>query len=153
MSAESLTQTDSGEVAQKPRSMWLNKKVLIAVALLVAAVGFLIYNSMGQAGEFYMTVTELEQSTQNLQGQRIRMGGDVVDGTIVRGEIGDPIRFEVSDGTTTMPIVFTGTVPDIFSDEAQVIATGTYQNGVFHADELLTKCPSRFEANKEGMSK
>lgn len=152
MSAESLAPSQSVDIRKKSRP-WMNKKLLIAVALVVVAAGFLLYNAMGKPSGFYMTVTELKNSPTNYEGERIRMGGDVEDGTIVRGEIGDPIKFVVSDGQTTMPIVYDGAVPDIFSDEAQVIATGTYQDGVFHADELLTKCPSKFEAADEGVSK
>ncbi len=152
MSAESLAPTHGVDIREKSRP-WMNKKLLIAVALVVVAAGFLLYNAMGKPSGFYMTVTELQNSTTDLEGKRIRMGGDVEDGTIERGAIGDPIKFVVSDGQSTMPIVYDGAVPDIFSDEAQVIATGTYKDGVFHADELLTKCPSRFEAADEGVSK
>lgn len=151
MSADTIA-TD--QISDEPRrSPWLNAKLLTAVGVLVIAVGFLIYNAMDGSAAYYMTVEELATSSSEVQGQQVRVGGDVADGSIVRSGIGEPIRFDISDGTHTVPIVYDGAVPDIFSDHAEVIATGTVgEDGVFVADELLTKCPSRFES-EEGVSK
>lgn len=107
---------------------------------------------MDGSAAFYMTVSELEAEGAALDDQKVRVGGDVVDGSIVRGDIGEEIRFEVTDGASSIPMVYDGDVPDIFADNAEVIATGTMgPDGVFVAEELLTKCPSRFEAD-EGVS-
>lgn len=117
-----------------------------AGGILALAVAFLIYNGMQGTSAFYMTVDELNSSTAIEAGKQIRVGGDVVAGTIVRGGIGEEIRFEITDGVSTVPIVYNGPAPDIFSDHAEVIATGTMDaDGTFQATELLTKCPSRFE--------
>lgn len=118
-----------------------------AGGVLAIAIAFLIYNGMQGTSAFYMTVDELQSSTAVTEGKQIRVGGDVVAGTIVKGDIGEEIRFEITDGVSTVPIVYNGAAPDIFSDHAEVIATGTMgDDGTFHATELLTKCPSRFEA-------
>lgn len=150
MSSKSLA---GGSIESVKQSPWLNIKVITAVVVLALAVGFLINNAMGgSAGAYYMTVGELQASAAERQGQTIRVSGNVTDGSIQPRELGDPIRFEVTEGDATIPMVYEGTVPDIFSDEAQVIATGTMRpDGVFEATELLTKCPSRFEA-EQGVS-
>lgn len=120
-----------------------------AGGILVLAVGFLIFNGMQGTSAYYMTVDELRESASATNGKQIRVGGDVVPGTIERGGIGEELRFSISDGVATVPIVFDGAPPDIFSDEAEVIATGTMgDDGIFYATELLTKCPSRFETEK-----
>lgn len=117
-----------------------------AGGVLAVAIAFLIYNGMQGTSAFYMTVDELHSSTAIEEGKQIRVGGDVVPGTIVNEGIGQELRFEITDGISTVPIVYNGAAPDIFSDHAEVIATGTMDaNGTFHATELLTKCPSRFE--------
>lgn len=140
---------DSGAVRQ--RAPWLNTKILIAAVVLVAAVAFLIYNSMqGTAAAYFVTVSELQQQGEAVDGTRVRVGGDVVAGTIQMGGPGQPIHFMVEDPDTgaTMEVVYSEVVPDIFSDHVQVIVEGTYHhNGTFEADTLLTKCPSRFEAS------
>ena len=151
MSAESNT-TETLDAAPAGQPIWLNRKLMAAGAILAVAVGFLIYNAIDGSAAFYMTVSELEASGTTIQGEKVRVGGDVVDGSIVRGDIGEELRFDVTDGESQISMVYDGDVPDIFADHAEVIATGTIgPDGVFVADELLTKCPSRFEAD-EGVS-
>lgn len=151
MSAEPNTiETLDKTPARQP--VWLNRKLMLAGAILIAAVSFLIYNAMDGSAAFYLTVSELEAGGTELQGEKVRVGGDVVDGSIVRGDIGEEIRFDVTDGQSQISMVYDGDVPDIFADHAEVIATGTMgPDGVFVAEELLTKCPSRFESD-EGVS-
>lgn len=141
------------DTAPTKQRVWLNRKLMVAGAILAVAVGFLIYNAIDGSAAFYMTVSELEAEGTTIQGEKVRVGGDVVDGSIVRGDIGEEIRFNVTDGVSDIPMVYNGDIPDIFADHAEVIATGTMgPDGVFVAEELLTKCPSRFEAD-EGVSK
>lgn len=123
-------------------------RFLIAGGVLVLALAFLIYNGMqGTSASFFMTVDEMQTRSATLDGEQIRVGGDVVPGTIERGGIGEEIRFQITDGVSTASVVYDGAAPDIFADHAEVIATGTLgSDGTFVATELLTKCPSRFEA-------
>jgi cytochrome c-type biogenesis protein CcmE len=127
-----------------------NTRFFAAGGVLVVAIAFLIFNGMQGTSAFYMTVDELQKSAATVDGKQIRVGGDVVEGTIERGAIGEEIRFVITDGVSTVPIVYSGPAPDIFSDHAEVIATGTMaDDGTFHATELLTKCPSRFETAED----
>jgi cytochrome c-type biogenesis protein CcmE len=127
-----------------------NTRFFAAGGVLVIAIAFLIFNGMQGTSAFYMTVDELHKSTAVTDGKQIRVGGDVVEGTIQRGGIGEEIRFEITDGISTVSIVYNGPAPDIFSDHAEVIATGTMaDDGTFHATELLTKCPSRFDTAED----
>ncbi len=122
-----------------------------AGGVLVLAVAFLIYNGMqGESASFYMTVAELHTNTDAAAGKQIRVGGDVVPGTIVKAGVGEELRFEITDGVSNVPVVYDGAAPDIFADHAEVIATGTLgPDGTFVATELLTKCPSRFETQDD----
>ncbi|MDI3340559.1 MAG: cytochrome c maturation protein CcmE [Sphaerobacter sp.] len=137
--------------AASRRAPWLNTKILVAGIVLVCAVGFLIYNSLqGNAAAYFVTVGELQAQADKVDGTRVRVGGDVEPGSIQMGGPGEPIRFVITDGTHTMPVVYQGVAPDIFSDHVQVIVEGTFRaGGEFHADTLLTKCPSRFTATQE----
>ncbi len=47
-----------------------------------------------------------------------------------------------------MKVVYNGTIPNNFESAHKVVVTGKYENGVFHARDILTKCPSKYEANK-----
>lgn len=153
MSAESLPNEPIEVDENGKKSPWLNAKILTAGVVLVVAVAFLIYNAMGGSAAFYLTVSEINDPSRDLQGQQIKVGGDVVRGSVVRGGIGEELYFDVTDGVSTIPMVYDGDVPDIFAEDVEVIATGTMNaDGVFVAEELLTKCPSRFESD-EGVSR
>lgn len=67
-----------------------------------------------------------------------RIGGLVESGTLVRGE-GEVVRFTVTDGAESVPVVFKGILPDLFGENQGMIGTGTYVNGVFEASEILAK--------------
>ena len=132
---------------RKPR---VNAKLLVAATLLILTVGFLVFNAMGSSMAYFQTVGELRESGKDLTGERVRVGGDVVPGSIERVGLADEIRFTVTDGEQTIDMVYSEVVPDIFKDDVEVVAEGHVgPDGVFQAETLLTKCPSRFEAAEE----
>ena len=66
------------------------------------------------------------------------MGGLVEEGSIIRGE-GETVRFAVTDGGATIPVVFTGVLPDLFAENQGMVGQGRYIDGVFQASEILAK--------------
>ena len=143
----------SGTLSASPvpkRGPRINPKLLVAATVLILAVGFLVFNAMGSSMAYYQTIGELRESGKDMTGERVRVGGDVVPGSIERVGLEDEIRFTVTDGEQTMDMVYSEVVPDIFKDEVEVVAEGQVGlDGVFQAETLLTKCPSRFEAEGE----
>lgn len=131
---------------RKPR---INPKLLIAATVLMLAVGFLVFNAMGSSMAYYQSIGELRESGKDVSGERVRVGGDVVAGSIERTGLEDEIRFTITDGEQTMDMAYSEVVPDIFKDDVEVVAEGYVRpDGVFQAETLLTKCPSRFEAEE-----
>lgn len=135
---------------QRRRAPWLNRKLLIAGLVLLAAVGVLIYMSMrGNVASYFVTVGQLDQQAAQVNGKTVRVGGNVLPGSIHTGGIDQPMTFTVTDGTHQLPVTYSGDVPDIFTNNTQVVIEGTYHDGgVFQASTLLTKCPSKFTAAK-----
>jgi cytochrome c-type biogenesis protein CcmE len=71
--------------------------------------------------------------------------------SIVRNDQAHLINFVITDGSQTMPVTYTGIVPDIFRAGAQVVVEGRYSGqGAFQAQTLLTKCPSKFQSATPG---
>ncbi len=142
----------TGATAPSPavpkRARLLNPKLIVVAFVIFAAIGFLIYNAFqSSAASYFVTVGELQAQSASMDGQRVQVGGNVATGSIVKGAPGSPISFTITDGTHTVPVVYSGVLPDIFTNETQVVVEGTYHaNGAFQADSLLTKCPSRFTA-------
>ena len=113
-----------------------------AVMLVVAGcVGYLIYSATGGSSEYYLTVSELRAHTQSGD---VRVAG-VVQGDVVRSDGGLHVRFTEKDSTASVLVDYSGPVPDIFQPGITVVAEGRLgADGVFHASQLLAKCPSRF---------
>lgn len=131
---------------------WLNPKIAIAAAVLVVAVGYLMYTSaQSTSASFFDTVSELDARGDSVDGELVRVGGDVVEESIEIDSVAGPVYFEITDGDESMAVVYDGQVPDIFDEHIQAVVEGTYySDGVFEADTVLTKCPSRFEDEHDG---
>jgi len=116
---------------------------LVGVVVVVAAcVGYLIYAASGGSAEYYLTVSEL-RAQQPATGD-VRVAG-VVENDVVRSDGGLHVRFTEKDSTASVLVDYSGPVPDIFQPGITVVAEGRLgADGVFHARQLLAKCPSRF---------
>lgn len=113
-----------------------------AVMLVVAAcVGYLIYSASGGSSEYYLTVSELRAHPQTGD---VRVAG-VVQNDVVHSDGGTHVQFTEKDSTATVLVDYTGPLPDIFQPGITVVAEGKLgADGVFHARNILAKCPSRF---------
>ncbi|SHH78960.1 cytochrome c-type biogenesis protein CcmE [Marivita hallyeonensis] len=67
-----------------------------------------------------------------------RIGGLVEEGSIVRGQ-GEAVSFRVTDGGATVPVVYTGVLPDLFNENEGMVGTGRFVDGVFQAQEILAR--------------
>lgn len=132
-----------------PSSRARNGRVLIAALVVVAAIGYLMYNGFQSASVYYLTVSELKANGSGPTGlfaPAVRVSGIVQEGSIQRSETDSTIRFTVADSGGSLPVVYQGMVPDIFGPGIQVVVEGHYRNGEFEATNLLAKCPSKFTA-------
>lgn len=128
-----------------------NLKFIVGGFLLIGIVIALIVQATMSTGAYYLTVSEIRDSGGALVGQRVRASGKVVDGS----ENWDPqsitLRFNIQDDKgAQLPIVFFGPRPDNFQRAAEAIVEGTLlPDGSFQANDLLLKCPSRYEEEPE----
>ena len=110
-------------------------------AVVAACVGYLIVTASGGASEYYLTVSELR--AQAPAGD-VRVAG-VVQNDVEKSNGGLHVTFTEKDTTASMPVEYSGALPDIFQPGITVVAEGRLGgDGVFHARTLLAKCPSRF---------
>ena len=116
--------------------------IVAGLAFLAAATGLTFYALGQKASYFYMPGDLAAASVQ--PGQRIRLGGLVEKGTIVRGE-GTTVAFSVTDKQKSVKVTYTGILPDLFREEQGVITEGSFgQDGVFIADSVLAKHDERY---------
>jgi cytochrome c-type biogenesis protein CcmE len=113
--------------------------VLIGGALSVLAVATaLVLNALRDSIVFFSTPSMAAEKSIP-PGQRFRLGGLVQAGSIQRGEQLQ-VRFAVTDGNATLPVAFTGILPDLFREGQGVITEGALDaSGTFKADTVLAK--------------
>ena len=112
-------------------------QVIIAAALaLVLATGLIGY-AMRDGINFFRSPSQVAE-TPPPPTEVFRIGGLVSDGSLVRGQ-GETITFAVTDGAATIPVSYTGVLPDLFGEGEGMVGTGKMVDGVFVASEILAK--------------
>jgi cytochrome c-type biogenesis protein CcmE len=146
-------------------------KFIVGGLLIVAAVVYLIFSSTQASAQYFVTVDELAAKQDSIAGKNLRISGAVVGDSIqydsktlklsfvVAQVPGDNKEIEAQGGLAAvlkaavadpnrrrLQVVYTGVKPDLLRNEAQAIMTGKLgSDGVFYADELLLKCPTKYE--------
>jgi cytochrome c-type biogenesis protein CcmE len=125
------------------------KFILIGCGIAATMVFMLVVATQKSDGGFayYVTVSEFTEKGQ--PKGHFRVNGKVAPGSIDRAPGGRQVTFTIKDkdGTATLPVDFTGIIPDTFVDDADVVVEGNRrQDGVFEATTLLAKCPSKYES-------
>lgn len=146
-------------------------KFLVGGLLILAAVVYLIVSSTRANAEYFMTINELKAKGPADVGKNLRVSGAVVGDSIqydpktltltfdVANVPGDQKQIDAEGGLavvlhqavidpnrTRVKVVYSGPKPDLLKNEAQAIMTGHLgSDGVFHADELLLKCPTKYQ--------
>jgi cytochrome c-type biogenesis protein CcmE len=118
-------------------------RLFVALGAALALAGALVYTSFSSA-------TEASKPSEIQPGRSYELTGKVVSGSIERG--GEDLRFRIRDrdGTESVPVRYTGAVPDPFREGREVIVSGELRGGTFVAerDSLVTKCPSKFTKDR-----
>jgi cytochrome c-type biogenesis protein CcmE len=145
-------------------------KFLIGGLVLLAAVAYLIITSIASGQQYFTTINEMVARQDELTGRQIRVSGAVIGDTIEYD--GETLSFEIAhlpysaesleeegglaealhtavnspNANRVKVVMFDEPKPDLLQHEAQAIVTGTLgEDGVFYADELFLKCPTRYE--------
>lgn len=182
MSEPAQARTIAGDMAElsweKPKNLRKAKrseryKFLVGGVLILLAVLYLLVSGTLQGARYFITVNDVVSDRAYL-GKTVRISGAVDGETIDYDSENAIIRFEIvnipgefddlatalrdaladSAATRLRIVVEDEAIPDLLQHEAQAILTGSLEaDGVFHASELLLKCPSRFEeTSPQGLS-
>jgi len=153
-------------------------KFIIGGLVILAAVVFLVISATNAGAEYFYTVDELYSQGKSVVGKPLRISGAVIGDTIQydpetltltftvahipadkdlleeEGGLAEALHAAVSDATRSkLQVVYVGPKPDLLQNEAQAIMTGKLdEDGVFQAEELLLKCPTRYEEAVPGQA-
>lgn len=126
--------------------MRANPGFVAAVAVIVCLVSWLVFAGVRDSMVYYITVDELFSQTPEIYGDKVRVSGTVVSGSITN-EIDDSLRFTMAAGGGTLDVEYDGVIPDIFADGVEAVVEGELSaDNVFRADLLLAKCPTKYES-------
>ena len=127
----------------------MNKKFAIVIGAIAMVIVIWTLTGFSEYELPYVTVKELKEDNVRQPGKRVKMGGTIVDGS--RQEIAEGWRFDLAQDEMSINVLYSQqTVPDMFHNKrVEVIVKGIYEQGEFHADNLMTKCASRYEGELE----
>ena len=108
-------------------------KLIIAILVLVLAVGYLAFNAWDSAKVYYYTVAEIKEIGPTSEGQFVRVSWKLIDGSFERVENTTLASFILTDGTETVQAIHQGIIPDLFFNEhSEIILEGRYsQDKIF----------------------
>ena len=122
-------------------------KFLVGSLVIVLAIAWLGFSSFDESLAYYKTVHELRAMEEQAYGRRIRVAGNVVQGSIER--LPEAINFKLEQEGDILPVKYVGKglLPDTFKDGAQAMAEGELMlNGEFRSTLVQAKCASKYEA-------
>jgi cytochrome c-type biogenesis protein CcmE len=118
---------------KKKRRIQVIIVAFVALAVSTALIGY----AMRDGINFFRSPSQIAEQPPG-PTEVFRIGGLVEEGTLVRGQ-GETVTFSVTDGGASIPVAYTGVLPDLFEENQGMVGTGSYVDGVFQASEILAK--------------
>lgn len=112
-------------------------QILIATAVALTLATVLIGYGFRQGINFFRTPSEVAAEPP-LPSEVFRIGGLVLEGSLERGS-GETVTFLVTDGGASVPVAYTGVLPDLFGEGEGMVGTGSLIGGIFQATEILAR--------------
>ncbi len=125
--------------------MLRKKRFLIGGLIVFLAIGYLGFMGFQSSAVYYYTVGELIEQGSSVYDKNVRVKGQVASGSVEQEAAGRILRFTVIDEGESLPVFYQGVVPDTFKVGVDVVVEGQLNSdGVFQANTLMPKCPSRY---------
>ncbi|MCU0815640.1 MAG: cytochrome c maturation protein CcmE [Cypionkella sp.] len=118
---------------KKQRRIQIIILAFVALAMSTALIGY----AMRDGINFFRSPTQVVEDPPT-PGEVFRIGGLVEEGSIVRGQ-SETVAFRVTDTNETIPVTYTGILPDLFAEGQGMVGTGSMVDGTFVATEILAK--------------
>jgi len=132
------------------RASGYSLKYIFGVIILLGVISFVMFNSFQSNAVYYYTLSELYAQQNELTGRTLRVNASLDKASIVNDQKNLILKFNLIEGEHALPVVYRGVAPDTMSSGESVVAEGKLDgSGVFQADSILVKCPSKYEKSPE----
>jgi len=126
-------------------------RVLVGAAVILVAVGYLIWGGVQEAIVYFYTPSELQTQGDKAVGKRLRIGGMVEAGSLTKDPETLIMKFRITDGATSVPVRYKGIPPDLFTEGKGAVIEGTWApGGVFQCDLIMAKHSEDYHPPKAG---
>jgi cytochrome c-type biogenesis protein CcmE len=142
-----MKETETEQVPHRKSVPLLKRKRFIFVgAIVLIAIAVVAYIGFTKFATYDITVSQFVAQSDSYTGKQVRVVGEVVPGSVNHDSQNFTLSFTMAEGNTILPVVYQGVVPDTFQEGTDIVVEGkSDQQGVFHASQLITKCPSKYE--------
>ncbi len=121
------------------------KRFIIGGIIVFLAIGYLGYMGFTSSATYYYTVSEVMEQGDSIYDENVRVNGQVAPGSVEQESGSFILRFTITEGGQSLPVVYQGVVPDAFKVGNEVVAEGQLNSdGIFQANTILAKCPSKY---------
>ena len=125
--------------------------LLVGVIVVFSSFAYLMYGGIGENLVYFLTPTELMARGTDAYGSPVRLGGQVVPGSVTWNAEALDLRFQMTDGKTAGPVHSSGAPPQMFRDGMGVVVEGKlHKAGVFESDNLMVKHSNEYRAPTDG---
>lgn len=114
-----------------------------ALVVIVMGLGLVLFNGLRDASTFFYNVDEVVAKRDSLQNERIRVQGNVVDGTVHKTS--DGVRFVLRFNGEEIPVSHIGDPPELFGPKIPVVLEGSLDGRTFHSDTILVRHDSTYD--------
>ncbi len=121
------------------------RRLWLAGSIVVAAMGFLVFQGLGNATVYFRTADEAVAQRSTLGTRRFRLEGTVVSGTVAESR-GD-VAFRVANNGVEVAVVHRGDPPEMFKPDIPVVLEGHFQGNEFASDRIMVKHSETYEAD------
>jgi len=120
------------------------RRLWLAAAVVLGALGFLLARGLGDAAMYFRTADEAVAQRDELGDRRFRVEGVVVGGTVRRAE--DSVRFTIEENGVSLPVRYRGDPPELFRPDIPVVLEGRFAGETFASDRIMVKHTEEYRA-------
>ncbi|MBE0535566.1 MAG: cytochrome c maturation protein CcmE [Phycisphaerae bacterium] len=125
-------------------------KWMVGFVVIGGGLTYFVVQAMQSSYSYYYTVDEFVSGGEQFQNASLRLAGKVKPGTVTRDIEKLALNFILTGAQAELPVAYTGTVPDNFTEDIEVVVQGRLDaSGTFKAESVMTRCESKYKAKVE----